>query len=59
LNTGVKVPVRLVGEQHVLEELGFIPTLQDWMELLSAKRWMSHKAKLLFRKAFVDTQSSE
>jgi hypothetical protein len=59
LSTGVKVPVRLVGEQHVLEDLGFIPTLQDWMELLTAKRWMSPRAKLLFRKAFPDIQSSE
>jgi len=42
--------VRLIGEQHVKEDLGFIPTLQDWMELLQSKRWMSPRAKLLFDK---------
>ena len=59
ISTGAQVPVRLIGEQHVTEDLGFIPTLQDWMELLTAKRWMSPRAKLLFRKAFVDNQSRE
>ena len=47
---GVKVPVRLIGEQHVMEDLGFIPTFQDWMELLKGKRWMTPRAKLFFSK---------
>ena len=50
ISTGAKVPVRLIGEQHVIEDLGIIPTLQDWMELLQAKRWMSPRARLLFKK---------
>jgi hypothetical protein len=50
ISTGAKVPVRLISEQHVIEDLGIIPTLQDWMELLQAKRWMSPRARLLFKK---------
>ena len=55
ISTGAQVPVRLIGEQHVTEDLGFIPTLQDWMELLTAKRWMSPRAKLLFTKQHAQT----
>lgn len=50
ISTDVQIPVRLIGEQHVQEDLGFIPTLQDWMELLQAQRWMSPRARLLFNK---------
>jgi hypothetical protein len=28
---GNQVPVRYVGEQHVREDLGRIPTAQDWL----------------------------
>jgi hypothetical protein len=48
ISTGALIPVRLIGEQHILEDLGFVPTLQDWMELLFVKKWMSPRAKLLF-----------
>jgi hypothetical protein len=27
----LQVPVRYVGEQHVKEDLGRIPTAQDWL----------------------------
>lgn len=50
ISTGAQVPTRLIGEQHVQEDLGFIPSFQDWMDLLFAKRWMSPRAKLLFDK---------
>jgi hypothetical protein len=50
ISTGAEVPVRLIGEQHVMEDLGFVPSFQDWMDLLFAKRWMSPRAKLLFDK---------
>ena len=50
ISTGARIPTRLVGEQHVQEDLGFIPSFQDWMDLLFAKRWMNPRAKLLFDK---------
>jgi len=40
------VPVRLVGEQHVMEDLGKIPTMQDWLTELPMKSWMAKSKKL-------------
>jgi hypothetical protein len=38
---GKEVPVRWVGEQHVKEDLGWIPTLQDWFRHLRVQPWMA------------------
>lgn len=43
---GRKVPTRLLGEQHVREDLGCIPTLADWLLKIRAEPWMGHAAKL-------------
>ena len=40
LSTGRVVPVRLIGEQHVLEDLGFIPSFADWVRCIRPKAWM-------------------
>lgn len=37
---GKPVPVRYVGEQHVKEDLGRIPTAQDWLMQIKPQRWM-------------------
>ncbi len=37
---GRTVPVRLVGEQHVREDLGFIPSFADWARLIAPEAWM-------------------
>jgi hypothetical protein len=34
------IPVRLIGEQHVLEDLGRIPTVQDWLGRIQPESWM-------------------
>jgi hypothetical protein len=34
------VPVRYIGEQHVQEDLGRIPTAQDWLAKIQPERWM-------------------
>lgn len=31
LKSGKPVPTRLIAEQHVTEDCGFIPTVQDWL----------------------------
>ena len=31
---GKEVPVRLIGEQHVREDLGWIPNPKDWLVLI-------------------------
>lgn len=41
------VPVRLVAEQHIIEDCGFIPTLQDWLSGMPLKDWMVTGAKPL------------
>ncbi len=37
---GKAIPVRLIGEQHVLEDCGFIPTVQDWLQNIQGQKWM-------------------
>lgn len=38
---GQEVFVCDVAEQHVLEDLGFIPSLSDWLKEMPAKPWMA------------------
>lgn len=38
---GKEVPVRLVGEQHVKDDLGWIPTVKDWLVNLKIEPWMT------------------
>jgi hypothetical protein len=40
---GKIVRTRQIGEQHVIEDLGFIPTVVDWFELIPLEKWMGHK----------------
>src|ERR1700675_641999 len=37
---GNQVPVRYVGELHVREDLGRIPTAADWISQIKPQRWM-------------------
>ena len=37
---GKRIPVRYVGEQHVREDLGRIPPVQDWLLEIRPQRWM-------------------
>jgi len=38
---GKKVPVRVIGEQHVKEDFsGFIPTVHDWLKGIPFEEWM-------------------
>jgi RNA-binding protein YlmH len=41
LEGGKQVAVREIAEQHILEDLGFIPTIENWMENMEIKQWMS------------------
>lgn len=40
-SVGKRVPVRYIGEQHVQEDLGTIPTFADWMRGMPLQTWMS------------------
>lgn len=37
---GKTVSVRDVGEQHVIEDLGFIPSMDRWLKNLPKEEWM-------------------
>lgn len=41
-----KVPVRVIGEQHVVEDLGRIPTVSDWLLEMRLRPWMGVRSKL-------------
>lgn len=40
IKTGRMIPVRWIGEQHVKEDCGFIPSMQDWFHHIKPQRWM-------------------
>ena len=46
LSTGRIVPVRLIGEQHVMEDLGRIPSFADWVRCIHPEPWMGRAIKL-------------
>lgn len=41
---GRSIPVRTIGEQHVQEDLGWIPTLADWLKCIQPEPWMAKVA---------------
>ncbi len=43
---GRKVPVRFIGEQHVVEDLGRIPSVSDWLSEMPLRPWMGVRSKL-------------
>jgi hypothetical protein len=45
-SSGREVSVRDVGEQHVFEDLGNIPTIQDWLGELPIREWMGKPTRL-------------
>lgn len=40
ITTGDEVPVRTIGEQHVRDDLGWVPTVKDWLQHISYQPWM-------------------
>jgi len=46
LSTGRVIPVRWIGEQHVREDLGFIPSFADWVKAIRPEPWMGRALKL-------------
>jgi hypothetical protein len=43
---GKVIPVRWVGEQHVNEDLGWIPILADWLKEVRPRPWMGRTGGL-------------
>ena len=45
VTAGRDVPTKLIAERHVIEDCGFIPTVQDWLKQIEPKPWMLRVAK--------------
>ena len=46
LATGRIIPTRWVGEQHVKEDLGFIPSFTDWVKAIRPEPWMGRTTRI-------------
>jgi hypothetical protein len=46
LSTGLIIPTRWIGEQHVREDLGRIPSFSDWVKAIRPEPWMGRAEKL-------------
>lgn len=42
---GKEVPVRLLAEEHIIDDLGFIPTVEHWLGEMPIYKWMSGTVK--------------
>lgn len=46
--SGRSVPTRFLGEQHVKEDLGRIPTVEDWLRCVIPEPWMMKAGRPLY-----------
>lgn len=46
LSSGRVIPTRWVGEQHVREDLGHIPSFADWARAIRPSPWMGRTVKI-------------
>lgn len=53
------IPTRWVGEQHVREDMGFIPAAQDWLSKIELEPWMMRSRKLSRELEAFDASSIE
>ena len=46
LASGRQIPTRWIGEQHVREDLGHIPSFADWARAIRPQPWMGRSQAL-------------
>jgi hypothetical protein len=46
LSSGRVIPTRWIGEQHVREDLGQIPSFADWARAIRPEAWMGRADRL-------------
>ncbi len=46
-SVGRDIPVRLIGEQHCIEDFGFIPSFADWVRGIRPEPWMGRVGRVL------------
>lgn len=47
---GKRVSTRDIAEEHVIDDLGFIPTMQDYLQHMALEPWMSGTGRKRFVK---------
>ena len=52
------VSVRDVGEQHVIEDLGFIPTLEKCFSSMKLEKWMGGQVGKSYKISLVDEKEN-
>ena len=45
-SAGRVLPVRLIAEQHIIEDLGRIPSFADWVRAIRPEPWMGQAGRL-------------
>jgi hypothetical protein len=45
-SAGREIPVRAIGEQHVQEDMGTIPSAVDWLRKMPLETWMNRSKRL-------------
>lgn len=55
---GREVMVRYIGEQHVQEDLGRIPSICDWFRQIQVQSWMYGRRKSL-EKELAEAEAAE
>lgn len=47
-NKTVEVAVREIAEKHIIEDLGRIPSVGDWLDNMEIKTWMGGKKRAVY-----------
>lgn len=45
-SAGRAVPVRLIAERHIMEDLGRIPSFADWVRCIRPEPWMGRTGRM-------------
>lgn len=40
-SNGKEIPVRIIAEEHIREDLSFIPTVENWLKDIPHENWMT------------------
>ena len=51
---GRQVSVRQIAEDHIVEDMGDIPTLERWLKKLPIEPWMDRVSDIKTRKKVID-----